>query len=108
MDGLDLAVSLSPSREAAGNGGSDMCALLDEGRKAGNTLMDSQVSRNSQCRRVLSFYGWSRSMSSPFHEVLSRGSTLEITCPVLACQVRPAAPWEPADSGAGCTAFMKA
>lgn len=63
----------------------DVRALLDEGEKAGDTLMDSQVSRNSQGGWVLTFCGWSRSVSSPLHEVVSRGPTLEITCLVLAC-----------------------
>lgn len=59
----------------------DTCALLDEGREAGECFDGRTSFRNPQQGWVLTFRGWSRSVSSPFHEAPSRGPALEITCP---------------------------
>lgn len=91
QEGVDVGTSLSPSRGQLVMVAVDICAWLGEGGRAREPWMDSQVSTNS-ARLVLTFCGWSRSVSSPFHEVMSRGPALETTCPTPACcQVCPAA-----------------
>lgn len=59
----------------------DTCALRNEGRESGECFDGPMGFRNPQQGWVPTFRGWSRSVSSPFHEAPSRGPTLEITCP---------------------------